>query len=200
MVSLVIVGAYDDMKYLVRDGSKKLREADGLPDETLFAANRSRNGSQSVMLSTPSKNRIPPSSRARGGSSIQQSAPPKLKSNPRDSRSKIRRADDKPRRNGFPEACSDMNMMDASYQGVNGEGDWKDALGLSRGFHSIWNCGGAVQEAGTVSPTQMCSPNNTNKPHEAQFRHHPSQQHPAYEGRDATMGYMREGEMAARAN
>lgn len=42
MVSLVIVGEYDDMKHLVRDGSKKLREASELPDEALVTLNRPR--------------------------------------------------------------------------------------------------------------------------------------------------------------
>ena len=200
MVSLVIVGAYDDMKHLVRDGSKKLREADGLSDDTLFSVNRPRTGAQG-MMSPGSKNRVPPSSTGprstRGGPGIPQSAPPKLKSNPRDSRSKVRRADDKPRRGGFPESCNDM--MDATPQGANGEGDWRDALGLSRGFHSIWNCGGA-EEAGAVSPTQVCSPANVNKPHEVAPQHHHQPQQPPFEGRESTMGHIREGEMATRAN
>lgn len=42
LVSLVVIGEYDDMKYLVRDGSRKLREADGLPDDALYAINRPR--------------------------------------------------------------------------------------------------------------------------------------------------------------
>ena len=45
IMSLVIMGEYDDMKYLVRDGSKKLREATELPDDSLLAANRARGGS-----------------------------------------------------------------------------------------------------------------------------------------------------------
>lgn len=191
MVSLVIVGAYDDMKHLVRDGSKKLRDADGLDDDALFSINRARAHNGHGMMSPDGKSRMPPSQRSsRGGSGIPQSVPPKLKSNPRDSRSKVRRADDKPRRSGFPEACNDM--MDTTPQGANGEGDWRDALGLSRGFHSIWNCGG-VDEAGA----QVCSPTNMTKPHEAPPQHRQPPQH-AFEGRD--MGYnAREGEMTARA-
>lgn len=197
MVSLVIVGAYDDMKHLVRDGSKKLRDADGLADDALFSINRARadtHGGPGIM-SPGGKNRMPPSQRSqRGGSGIPQSAPPKLKSNPRDSRSKVRRADDKPRRSGFPESCN--AMMDTTPQGANGEGDWKDALGLSRGFHSIWNCGG-VDEAGAISPTQVCSPTNMTKPHEVHSQHRQPHQN-AFEGRD--MGHnKREGEMTARA-
>ena len=42
MISLVIMGEYDDMKHLVRDGSKKSKYAEGLPDETLLSINRHR--------------------------------------------------------------------------------------------------------------------------------------------------------------
>ena len=42
MMSLVPMGEYDEMKYLVRDGSKKLREASEHGDEVLLATNRSR--------------------------------------------------------------------------------------------------------------------------------------------------------------
>lgn len=42
MVSLVPVGEYDDMKQLVRDGSRKLREAAGLSDSALLVLNRHR--------------------------------------------------------------------------------------------------------------------------------------------------------------
>jgi len=196
MVSLVIVGAYDDMKHLVRDGSKKLRDAEGLPDDTLLAVNRPRAGV------SPNK-RMPPSSSQRGGSTqersrsgVPQSVPPKLKSNPRD-RPKVRRGEDKPRRSGFVEnSCNDM--MDTSPQGNNGDGDWRDALGFSRGFHSIWNCGG-VDEAGTVSPTQVCSPKDGGKAHDvAASQQH--QQQPVFEGRESGIGHLREGEIASRAN
>jgi hypothetical protein len=201
MVSLVIIGAYDDMKHLVRDGSKKLREADGLPDETLLAVNRPRAGTEP--LSSPNRQRVPPSygsnhrtpqDKSRAG--LPQSAPPKLKSNPRD-RPRVRKSDEKPRRSGFvSDPCNDMNMMNDNAQG-NGDGDWRDALGLSRGFHSIWNCGGA-EEAGTVSPTQVCSPRDGNKSHVMDVTPSPQQQ-PVFEGRESAMGYIREGEMA-RAN
>ena len=189
MVSLVIIGAYDDMKQLVRDGSKKLREAEGLPDESLLAVNRPRANSQQGLMS-PSKQRgAAPGRGSTQGSrpGLPQSAPPKLKSNPRD-KPKVRRGDEKPRRSGFvTDSCNDM--MDTNTTGPNGDGDWRDALGLSRGFHSIWNCGGA-EESGTVSPTQVCSP----KAHDAHG------QQPVYEGRDNTLGHMREGEISARAN
>ena len=204
MVSLVIIGAYDDMKHLVRDGSKKLREADGLPDETLLAVNRPRANQQGHggQLGGPNRQRVPPSGnqrnmpqdRSRPG--LPQSVPPKLKSNPRD-RPKVRRGDEKPRRSGFvTDSCNDM--MDTNPHGTNGDGDWRDALGFSRGFHSIWNCGGA-EEAGTVSPTQVCSPKDV-KAHEGGVTQQQAQQQPVYEGRDSTLGHLREGELSARAN
>ena len=203
MVSLVIIGAYDDMKHLVRDGSKKLREAEGLPDETLLAVNRPRANSQGQVLMSPSKQRAPASGQ-RGTQPVgtrpglPQSAPPKLKSNPRD-RPKVRRGDEKPRRSGFvTDSCNDM--MDTNPHGTTGDGDWRDALGLSRGFHSIWNCGGA-EEAGTVSPTQVCSPKD-GKARDGGVvpSQQAQQQQPVYEGRDTTLGHMREGELSARAN
>jgi hypothetical protein len=39
MVSVFVVGEYDGIKQLVRNGAKKLREAEGLPDEALLAIN-----------------------------------------------------------------------------------------------------------------------------------------------------------------
>ena len=42
LLSLVVMGEYDDMKHLVRDGAEKLREAEGLPDESLLSYNRFR--------------------------------------------------------------------------------------------------------------------------------------------------------------
>jgi hypothetical protein len=207
MVSLVIIGAYDDMKHLVRDGSKKLREAEGLPDETLLAVNRPRSGTHlGHSLVSPNKQRVPPSlASQRSGASqdprsrtgIPQSVPPKLKSNPRD-RPKPRRGDEKPRRSGFvTDSCNDM--MDTNPQGTNGDGDWRDALGLSRGFHSIWNCGG-VGEAGTVSPTQVCSPKDGIKLHASEGNPHQHAQQSVIEGREATLGHLREGDTSTRAN
>jgi hypothetical protein len=42
LVSLVVMGEYDDIEHLVRDGLQKLREADGLLDSALYAMNRPR--------------------------------------------------------------------------------------------------------------------------------------------------------------
>ena len=48
MMSLVPMGEYDEMKHLVFNGSKRLREASGHGDEVLFAANRTREKSSIV--------------------------------------------------------------------------------------------------------------------------------------------------------
>ena len=69
LVSLVVIGEYDDMKYLVRDGSRKLREADGLPDDALYAINRPRVssrllGGRSPTSQSPNNNAFPSSVRA----------------------------------------------------------------------------------------------------------------------------------------
>jgi len=223
MVSLVIIGAYDDMKQLVRDGSKKLREADGLSDEDLFAINRNRVSSTATSpiassIPSPRKQRSSThghtsssqrtntsmqtpekSSRTSGSSGLPQSAPPKLKSNPRDRTKPRRHSEEKSRRAGFvTDSCNDM--LDNS-QHANIDGDWRDALGFSKGFHSIWNCGGA-DEGGTVSPTQICSPKEGNKPRAMEVTPSPQHRHqPVFEGRDsAPQSHGREGEVTSRAN
>jgi len=175
MVSLVIVGEYDEMKCLVKDGAKKLRDADGLPDQALLAVNRPRGGK--VVIS-PSRKRVSPyqfpvSSSPHGvdgGMSAPNSSkrehrqnqtpnannggapPPKLKGNPRDTRSGWRE-DRKNRRNGggglglnpmLQDPCNNMFPPQDS--------DWSNALGLSRGFNSIWNCGQGGNNSGTMSP------------------------------------------------
>lgn len=153
MVSLIIVGEYDEMKQLVRDGSKKLRDANGLPDDTLLAVNRPR-GAVSPMLSPSRKrlspfavgshhsvnsNPLSPSSKARH---LINSVPPKLKGHPRDP-SRRGMDDDRqnPRRGFSPlnDPCNDM---------------FGSSLGLTRGFNSIWNCGGNT-ESGTMSSGYM---------------------------------------------
>ena len=77
LVSLVVIGEYDDMKYLVRDGSRKLREADGLPDDALYAVNRPRVSSrlfggrsptsQSSATNNNNTSMFTPNNNARGG-------------------------------------------------------------------------------------------------------------------------------------
>lgn len=149
MVSLIIVGEYDDMKQLVRDGSKKLRDAAGLPDEHLTSVNQLRESSivqppsttisprkrvspslvtsqRSAALQSPEKMHL----RESVGGAVPQTALPKLKSNPRDTRPG-RREGSKMRL----DTCSDF--MDPRRVGVVGpDGEWSNAW-------NIWNCGGA---------------------------------------------------------
>lgn len=150
LVSLLVVGEYDDMKHLVRDGSRKLREAEGLPDEALFSVNRSRAmksksptaQARVTAASTPTRRRrstASPSATTSVASpkAFPQSAPPKLKSNPRDTR----------RKDGLRlrlDSCNDFMER-------RGDDDWSQPW-------NIWNCGGG----GTVSPLQPSSPNRAN--------------------------------------
>ncbi len=173
MVSLVIIGEYDEMKQLVRDGAKKLRDAEGLPDEALLAINRPRQSTPSASsssassrkrFSSPTTNQAQLSqdgsdSRSRSRNRIPSSNStqnmPKLKSHPRDRPSSRRLGspadvDNEGRRryssvNG--DKCNDMNIFGGR------DSDWSDALGLSKGFDTIWNCGA----------TGTNSPNNNSK-------------------------------------
>jgi hypothetical protein len=123
MVAIYIVGEYDEMKHLVRDGSKKLRDAEGRPDDVLLAINRPRTTpgspaklstrqSSPLKPSSPSSNSTPrkrssptyaagnrvtstspertpatsPANASMVGTVPSQSAPPKLKGHPRDTR------------------------------------------------------------------------------------------------------------------
>lgn len=169
MVSLIIVGEYDEMKQLVRDGAKKLRDAQGLPDEALLSINRPRQNSQhnqrrsgdSSLHSSSSRKRFPspshaqttpesPDNRSKSRNRLQQnilhSAPPKLKSHPRDRPSSRRLVsdDDGKRRFGGGDKCNDMSIFGG------GDSDWSDALGFSKGFDTIWNCGATGKDS--VSP------------------------------------------------
>ena len=94
------MGEYDDIKHLVRDGSKKLKDAEGLPDESLLAINRPRcssDGSRQQQggpfyiqdghqhSQNPSSSRSKYQQRSSSRSSrLNSSVPPKLKSHPRD--------------------------------------------------------------------------------------------------------------------
>jgi hypothetical protein len=190
MQSLVIMGEYDDMKYLVRDGSKKLREATELPDDSLLAINRVR---EELMkdVSSPRKRGSPHYQRNSGvhtpnksrstSTGFSPSVPPKLKSHPRDRPSS--RKEDKSRRDG---------MHDESERG-----DWGNALpvSFSRGFQNIWNCGATGEDTG--SPTQVVSPCD-GKSHPVGV--HPTPQRPVFEGRDSHYAQARESGVTARAN
>jgi len=160
MVSLVIMGEYDDMKYLVRDGAKKLRDATGLPDGALLAVNRSRSQLLFSPMS-PSRKRVSPyapsspqfnsppkSPKSRhlpqSAPPKMESAPPKINTNPRDNRPNSRRFSEDNR------AGSHRFLPMADPCNPSGDSDWTSTLGLSKGFNSIWNCG----VEGT-SPVQM---------------------------------------------
>lgn len=192
MVSLVIVGEYDDMKYLVRDGSKKLKDADGHPDELLLSLNRSRGGSKSRSSTTGSsigtpRKRVSPNFVASPRSTTQQqlqnvgatgmpnSAPPKLKSHPRDTRP-VRREERGSRVR--LESCHDFDDPPRANGGVSVDGDWSHAWNL-------WNCGGT----GTVSPLQPSSPKDGAKVNTR-----------AFEGRESNFTSVREGGVTSRAN
>eukprot|EP00804_Cyclotella_cryptica_P028236 CCRYP_014592-RA/>CCRYP_014592-RA protein AED:0.04 eAED:0.04 QI:610/1/1/1/1/1/2/726/371 len=113
IVSLYVMGEYDELNDLVRDGSKKLRESKSLPDEAILMFNRPRPvppyivspSNQSSMggyssshnrhsIKSPSNSQDPtvasPTNRKRVLGSryknVMRSAPPKLKSHPRDNR------------------------------------------------------------------------------------------------------------------
>mmetsp|Transcript_13144 Transcript_13144/g.24665 ORF Transcript_13144/g.24665 Transcript_13144/m.24665 type:complete len:408 (+) Transcript_13144:358-1581(+) len=197
MQSLVIMGEYDDMKYLVRDGSKKLREATELPDDSLLAINRIRD--DMIKEATSPRKRGSPNygssqrnsgmhtpNKSRSTSGFSSGAPPKLKSHPRDRPSS--RKEDKRR---------DSAMHDDSERGR--DGDWGNALpvSFSRGFQNIWNCGATGEETGTISPTQVVSPRD-GKSHSVGV--HPTPHRPVFEGRDSHYAQARESGVTARAN
>eukprot|EP00529_Nitzschia_sp_RCC80_P022826 CAMPEP_0113488216 /NCGR_PEP_ID=MMETSP0014_2-20120614/25903_1 /TAXON_ID=2857 /ORGANISM="Nitzschia sp." /LENGTH=478 /DNA_ID=CAMNT_0000381923 /DNA_START=596 /DNA_END=2035 /DNA_ORIENTATION=+ /assembly_acc=CAM_ASM_000159 len=216
MQSLVIMGEYDDMKYLVRDGAKKLREGTEMPDDNLLVVNRPRPNDPSMNMDTiPSspRKRGPSSSSGshRGGSRSMQT--PRLKSHPRDRPTSTRSSSsrDVSRRHHH-----DGTSEHGHFRGEN----WGNALpvNFSRGFHSIWNCGANGDDSTSgraTSPTQVVasvrhdgkshsSHRTTNMPtHGIAVHHH--QQHPAssrpvYEGRDSSQyGQGRESGVTARA-
>jgi hypothetical protein len=195
MVSVFIVGEYDDIKQLVRDGSKKLREAEGLPDDALLAINRPRaqkqkppaSSSTASALLSPRKRASPNFVNSQRLAAMQspdtvnvatltQSAPPRLKSHPRDTRP-MRREERSGTRMRFDASCNDMLNPRAGGGGVAGDGDWSHAW-------NIWNCGGV----GTVSPLQPSSPKDTAMT-------------PLFEGRDANIGnHVRDTGLDKRAN
>jgi hypothetical protein len=186
MVSLVIVGEYDEMKQLVRDGAKKLRDANGLPDDALLAVNRPRGSSplHNPVLS-PSRKRVSPfalgSPHSAGPKSpsnksrhLTNTAPPKLKGHPRDPSRRIDDGRQNSRRGFSPlhDPCNDMFNQ-------NADSDWGSSLGLSRGLNSIWYCGANGGSAGsTMSPTQSVKDSKGGYPVSPQSRK------PVMEGRN----------------
>mmetsp|Transcript_3412 Transcript_3412/g.5224 ORF Transcript_3412/g.5224 Transcript_3412/m.5224 type:complete len:384 (+) Transcript_3412:584-1735(+) len=193
--SLFIMGEYDNMNYVVRDGTKKLRDADKLPDDALLAMNWKRvtantkfgpgglpmppmqqqgNMGNNNPLLSPTRKRVSPhpshqaspqapfqsinnstniassttatpskSSRYKK-TALPQSAPPKLKSHPRDTRPSNRRSPGQ-----FSPIHDPCHAFGGDQQSVGNDSDWSESLGLSKGLNSLWNCG----NDGTVSPT-----------------------------------------------
>lgn len=172
MIAVYPVGEYDDMKQLVRDGAKKLREAESKGDEWIMSLNRSRgstNSTNSLRLekmdfptspsssssrrrmssspyqdasTTPSSSSSSRRSRSRGRIT-NSSVPPKLKSHPRD-RPSSRRMD------------KDQKCSNSLFGGGQGS-DWSDALN----FNSLWTCGTV---GNTVSPSNHDSPATARSP------------------------------------
>jgi hypothetical protein len=173
MTSLVIVGEYDEMKYLVRDGSKKLQEAAERLDDSLFAVNRTR-GETSVTpnplttVLSPRKRASPnysvsecaaalkTNTKLRSGG-LPQSAPPKLKSHPRDRPTSRKNSDENTQNRDSTGIHGEAERTSRQSTTTAGDGDWSNALSFSRGYHSIWNCGGTGEETGTVSSPQVVS-------------------------------------------
>jgi hypothetical protein len=167
MIAVYPIGEYDDMKQLVRDGAKKLREAEGKGDEWILSLNRSRGSFRSSRPSTEYHHSSPiaasrrkvsvsssnahdalgllRSSSTRSKSKTRLavsslSSPPKLKGHPRDGPSRRMDRTDSVRAG---ENCNNMSLFGG------GGSDWGHALN----FNSIWNCGG--------TGTTIMSPSHT---------------------------------------
>ena len=166
MVSLVIMGEYDDMKNLVRDGSKRLKDSEGLPDEALLSLNVKRLSVSadniSSPISSPTRKRSP-HPQAYSPVKVKQKSPvsgnpvsssmPKLKENPRDTRPRSSTSGHHHRKvSRTPhDKCTTLPI----FGGDNAAG-WSDTLGLN--FHSIWTCGATKGNQGTVSPINENAP------------------------------------------
>lgn len=176
MVSLAVVGEYDDMKQLVRDGAKKLRDAEDLPDEALLGINRLRHNqhmtNSQFSTSNSSRKRFPSPyttsptaespSRSRSRNRVQQmvpqSNPPKLKGHPRDRPSSRRMSSGMETTTNEKQQsrCNDISLFGG------GDSDWSEALNFSKGFNSIWNCGGTGNNAGSPKSTVASPVNGAN--------------------------------------
>lgn len=167
MQSIVVMGEYDDMKYLVRDGAKKLREASDLPDDSLLNVNRGRDGNNVMTkeASSPRKRGSTFSHRNSGMHTPNKSrqfsplgVPPKLKGHPRDHRFGSRK--ESSARTDSRDIPDRSSGSDCNGRQQN-EGDWGNTLpvSFSRGFQNIWNCGatGDRSDDRTNSPTHQVS-------------------------------------------
>lgn len=227
MQSIVVMGEYDDMKYLVRDGAKKLRDASELEDDCLLNINRRRdeNSNSNIMMSkvsSPRKRGSTSSNRQSGMHTPNKSrqfassgVPPKLKSHPRDRPGSSRRENSSSRRESRDSGHGSNGNRDSTRQN---DGDWGNTLpvNFSRGFQTIWNCGATDERSDDRmhSPTQqVTSPregknqpmsdssgmhqNHANVP----VHHHHSSRKSVFEGRDSQpYGQTRESGVTTRAH
>ena len=192
MVSLIIMGEYDDMKHLVREGSKRLKDSEGLPDEALLSQNAKRYdvGPEEPVMTplSPSREDTRKRSPNRGGPSYSPvktkikspqaqgtlsqhnrsfasnvpAVMPRLKENPRDTRPLNSRQKSQSSRRLPSEKCTIF--------GAGGdESNWSDALGFN--FQNIWSCGATKGDPGTISP------NNNNMNGSVVSQHHPHYPH-----------------------
>jgi len=200
MMSLVVMGEYDDMKYLVRDGAKKLRDATDLPEETILACNHSREG---MSLRSPRKRISPNHVGGHRGSALQtpnkirpmglpQSGTPKLKGSSRDRPSSGKHTEDDNRlkvTHGYRDSSTPNH----------GDGDWSNTLSFSRGFHSIWNCGGVRgDDSGTTNIVQVSNHREGKSQSMGAGATTPNRR--IFEGRDSNMGQVRESGIVSRAD
>jgi len=161
MISLFIMGEFDDMKHLVRDGSKKLKESQDISDEALFAINTRRgfpgtSGPFDIKGTSSRKSK-------------KFSVPPKLKSHPRDvptrshnhSPSVMKPTQPQTTHTRTPSNSSrtpSIAMQCSEFGLFGGDSDWSEALNLSKGFNTFWNCGASNNVSTTVNV-----PVNSNK-------------------------------------
>ncbi|OEU10411.1 hypothetical protein FRACYDRAFT_220266 [Fragilariopsis cylindrus CCMP1102] len=142
------MGEYDDMKYLVRDGAKKLRDATNFPEDSLLKVNKGRdeNSNSNIMakeVSNPRKRGSMSGKRNSGMHTPNKSrqfspstgAPPKLKSHPRDRLGSTRKE------STTPTSRRESRDTSSGSSGRQNEGDWGNTLpvSFSRGFQNIWN-------------------------------------------------------------
>ena len=213
MQSIVVMGEYDDMKYLVRDGAKKLRDATDFPEDSLLKVNKGRdeNSNSNIMakeVSSPRKRGSMSGQRNSGMHTPNKSrqfspstgAPPKLKSHPRDRLGSTRKE------SSTPTSRRESRDTSSGSSGRQNEGDWGNTLpvSFSRGFQNIWNCGATGERSGddrTNSPTQQVSSPRDGKSSLVQQQQHKTV---VLEGRDCRdsqqYGQTRESGVTTRAN
>jgi hypothetical protein len=163
MVSIVFFGEYDDMKSLVRDGARRLKDNQTILDDALWAMNKQRmerrTSYRSPMNSESSwyggGSGMDVSSRhsgSRGGNNkMPNSAPPKLHRHPRDrpgSSTRREIAQNASRNNSSKGGKRFPPWRKNDEEMFGGESDWSDALQFSKGLYSMCVCG-----ANSVSPT-----------------------------------------------